>query len=127
MESVYGGQEVQAALEGAAAPAPDPAKVEAVGNAARDLAAHVKARAAQLPDLADEFREVANVVNSLEKRFVAPELGQARQLGHVTESEARLVEGLTNRLARGRAHKELTYLVELAETLSLAVASAAIV
>jgi len=126
MESVYGA-DAPAELEGAAAPGPDPVKVAAVGNAAADLAAHVKARAAQHPDLAGEFVELANVVGSLAKRFAAPEFGTAKQLGHITDTEARLVEGLTAKLVRGKSHKELTYLSELAENLALAVASASIV
>lgn len=128
MDSVFGGQDVQAAIEApAAAPAPDPAKVEAVGAAARDLAAHASARAAQLPDLAEHFRDVVNVSTDLAKRFERTPQGQATVLGHVTDTEARLVEGLVAKLVRGRSHKELDYLAELAENLTIAVASAAIV
>jgi hypothetical protein len=125
MDSVYGA-DAPAALEGAAAPAPDPAKIAAVGDAAANLAAHVEARAAQSPDLADDFRDVRNVVGGLAKRFAPPAFGEAKQLGQVTETEARLVEGLVSKLIKGRAHKELSYLGQLAEDLSLAVVAAKI-
>lgn len=118
MESVYG-QGAPAAIAGEAAPV-DPAKVAAVKAAVLDLQDHVKARAAQRPDIQDEAKDLIGILKSLAKRFEEEGLGVS-VVGHATESEARLVDGLVRKLTNGRDHMELSYLRELADVLTFAV------
>jgi hypothetical protein len=123
METLGGAEYDAPALPAAEPAAPDPAKVAAVENAIKDLHAHLVARAAQHPSLADDFKEVVNIAKSLAARFADSGLG-ASVVGHVSETEARLVGGLVARLSGGRAHLELGYLTQLADTLQIAVLKA---
>lgn len=123
MESVYG-MDAPAAIAGEAALV-DPAKVAAVKAGVLDLQAHVSARVAQRPDIQDEAKDLIGILKSLAKRFDEEALGVS-VVGHVTESEARLVDGLVRKLSNGRDHMELSYLRELSDTLTFAVLALAV-
>ena len=123
MEEVYGSPTVAGELPPAAAPEPtppDPALVNGVRTALGDLGKHLEARAAQHPALVEHFHEVRGIVGALAKRFEESALG-ASVVGHVSETEARLVSGLVSKVSGGRDHLELGYLTELADNLTFAV------